>query len=140
MALLAAVSAKDLKIISVSQMIEFIGRITSSLERMEKWRGQLFNWYDIGSLAGIKPRFVSSVDSGNLYASLITAAEAVREENDTELAERLDSLADAMDFSPLYDESRKLFHIGLNFEEGKLTPAHYDLVASESRLMSFSLF
>ena len=139
MALLAAVSAKDLKIISVSQMIEFIGRITSSLERMEKWRGQLFNWYDIGSLAGIKPRFVSSVDSGNLYASLITAAEAVREENEIELAERIGSLADAMDFSPLYDESRKLFHIGLNFEEGKLTPAHYDLLASESRLMSFAL-
>lgn len=43
-----------------------------------------------------------------------------------------------MDFRVLYDNTRELFHIGCSFEEGKLTPSHYDLLASECRLTSFS--
>lgn len=139
MGMLAAIAAFDLKLINKNEMAEFIGNMTSTIERMDKWRGHLFNWYDIRTLAVPKPRFISSVDSGNLFASLITAAEGLREEGFSALAGRLDDLAEAMDFSPLYDENRKLFHIGLEFDEGRLTPAHYDLLASESRLMSFAL-
>ncbi len=37
---------------------------------LEKFHGHLLNWYDTRTLAPLKPRFVSSVDSGNLVASL----------------------------------------------------------------------
>lgn len=139
MSMLAAIAAFDLKLIDKNRLAEFIENMTSTIERMDKWRGHLFNWYDIRTLAVPKPRFISSVDSGNLFVSLITAAEGLREEGFSALAGRLDNLAEAMDFSPLYDENRKLFHIGLEFDEGRLTPAHYDLLASEARLMSFAL-
>lgn len=139
MGMLAAIAAFDLKLIDKNRLVEFIENMTSTIERMDKWRGHLFNWYDIRTLAVPKPRFISSVDSGNLFVSLITAAEGLREEGFSALAGRLDDLAEAMDFSPLYDENRKLFHIGLEFDEGRLTPAHYDLLASEARLMSFAL-
>ncbi len=139
MALLAAVAALDMELISRERMIEFIEEMTVTIEKMEKWKGQLFNWYDIKTLAVLKPRFISSVDSGNLLASLITTAEALHELGCDELAMRLERLAEDMDFSSLYDEKRKLFHVGLEFEEGRLTASHYDLLASESRLMSFVL-
>jgi cyclic beta-1,2-glucan synthetase len=42
-----------------------------------------------------------------------------------------------MDFSGLYDAKRHLFHIGLRVEENVLDASYYDLLASESRLLSF---
>jgi hypothetical protein len=41
------------------------------MKRLEAHRGHLYNWYDTRSLAPLEPRFVSSVDSGNLAASLV---------------------------------------------------------------------
>jgi len=53
------------------------------------------------------------------------------------LVGRVRSLADAMRFYPLYNEKRKLFSIGYQVEDGKLTNSHYDLLASEARLVSY---
>ncbi len=53
------------------------------------------------------------------------------------LADRADQFAAAMDFHPLYNESRHLFSIGLNLSTGRLDSSHYDLLASESALTSF---
>jgi hypothetical protein len=40
--------------------------------QLPRERGHLFNWYDTRTLAALSPRFISTVDSGNLAASLIT--------------------------------------------------------------------
>ena len=42
-----------------------------TLARMERYRGHFFNWYDTRSLAPLHPRYVSTVDSGNLAANLL---------------------------------------------------------------------
>src|SRR4029077_8731521 len=42
-----------------------------------------------------------------------------------------------MDFSFLFDSSRKLFSIGYRAMDGSLDPSCYDLLASEARLTSF---
>ena len=44
----------------------------STVEQLPRYRGHLLNWYDTRTLAPLIPRFVSSVDSGNLVASLWT--------------------------------------------------------------------
>jgi cyclic beta-1,2-glucan synthetase len=44
----------------------------ATMRRMEHYRGHLFNWYDTRTLQPLPPLFVSSVDSGNLAASLWT--------------------------------------------------------------------
>ena len=49
------------------------------MARMQKFRGHLYNWYDTRDLRPLEPRYVSSVDSGNLAAHLITLAGAFRE-------------------------------------------------------------
>jgi hypothetical protein len=48
-----------------------LGRIENTARRLERYRGHLYNWYDTRTLEVLPPRFVSTVDSGNLAASLI---------------------------------------------------------------------
>ena len=52
------------------------------------------------------------------------------------LARRAVGMADAMEFGPFYDQSRRLFFIGHNISFNKTDPNHYDLLASEARLAS----
>ena len=60
------------------------------------------------------------------------------------LVRRLQAIADQaqrlfreMDFSFLFDPTRKLFSIGFRVQDGTLDPSYYDLLASEARLASF---
>ncbi len=52
------------------------------------------------------------------------------------LAQRAENFFQEMNFSFLYNPSRRVFHIGYNVESGRLDPNFYDLIASESRLAS----
>ena len=54
------------------------------------------------------------------------------------LAERADGLAKSMDFKFFLDPKKKLLFTGFNVEEGKFTPSHYDLLASEVRAGVFA--
>ena len=49
-------------------------RRSTPCEGLERHEGHLLNWYDTRTLAPLLPRYVSTVDSGNLAASLITLA------------------------------------------------------------------
>jgi cyclic beta-1,2-glucan synthetase len=53
------------------------------------------------------------------------------------LAQRARRIAHAMDFRFLYDEQRRLFHVGYNVDRERFDPHHYDLLASEARLTSY---
>lgn len=39
---------------------------------MEHYRGHLYNWYDTRTLVPLSPRYISSVDSGNMAGHLLT--------------------------------------------------------------------
>lgn len=140
MGLMAVVSAHDMGLISADEMQLRLSRMLTSIEKMEKWNGHLFNWYRLGDLSLLKPRFVSTVDSGNFVACLMVASAALKElgtEQAKSLANRCDTLVKNTDFTVLYDKKRKLFHIGCEFDEGRLSRSWYDLFASEARLTSF---
>jgi len=47
-------------------------RTLETVSQLQKYRGHLFNWYDTRSLVPLSPTSVSTVDSGNLTASLWT--------------------------------------------------------------------
>ncbi len=53
------------------------------------------------------------------------------------IADRAQRLFRVMDFSFLFDPTRKLFSIGFRVRDGMLDPSYYDLLASEARLTSF---
>ncbi len=141
--LCALISAQRLELLTADELAQRIRPVVEAMEKMDKWHGHLMNWYDTRTLEPLRPRFVSTVDSGNLAVCLLTAAQGLRclleqlPEYDHELPARLDALAEQMQFAPLYDHEADLFYNGYDPETEKLTPAHYDLLASESRLGSF---
>ncbi|GAE90532.1 hypothetical protein [Acetivibrio straminisolvens] len=51
----------------------------NTIEKMEKWNGHLYNWYDTRTLECLRPRYISTVDSGNFVCYLITLKEGLAE-------------------------------------------------------------
>ncbi|MEK3883309.1 glucoamylase family protein [Paenibacillus sp. PL2-23] len=74
-----AVAARDFGFIDTPGLIERLERTVGTMERMEKWEGHLYNWYDTQSLAPLMPVYVSTVDSGNLVAALLAVKEGLLE-------------------------------------------------------------
>lgn len=58
--------------LTVPEFVQLTLRTLGAVSQLEKYRGHLFNWYDTRSLIPFPPSVVSSVDSGNLAASLWT--------------------------------------------------------------------
>ena len=79
MSLLAALAARDLGFIRTSELVERVDATLTTIEGLERFEGHLFNWYDSQTLAPLAPRYISSVDSGNLAAALLTLASGLRE-------------------------------------------------------------
>lgn len=137
MALLSTMAAADLDLLPKGKAVELISHILDTTEGLEKWRGHLYNWYDTATLRPLRPRYVSTVDSGNLRGCLIALGKGLDQWGETDLAHRAEKLSDAMDCAPLYDGARKLFSIGYEVEEDRLTDGVYDLMASEARQTSY---
>ena len=137
LAMLSALAAIDLELTNREKALGYIENMLATSERLEKWNGHLLNWYDTKTLRPLRPSYVSTVDSGNLAGCLIVLRESLYELGQNDLAARADRLVRAMDFSILFDRSRKLFTIGYDLERDAATESWYDLMASEARQTSY---
>jgi cyclic beta-1,2-glucan synthetase len=72
LALLANLSAYDFGYISSGQLIDRTAKALRTMEALERYRGHFYNWYDTQSLKPLHPMYISTVDSGNLAAHLLT--------------------------------------------------------------------
>lgn len=77
--LLSNLSAYDFGYIGMQDLIEKTENILTSIHKLEKLNGHLFNWYSTQTLEPLNPRYVSTVDSGNLAGHLITLKQACLE-------------------------------------------------------------
>ncbi|HEX8910565.1 MAG TPA: glucoamylase family protein, partial [Anaeromyxobacteraceae bacterium] len=157
MGLLSTLAAHDLGFIEAGELVERVDLTLTTVEGLESLEGHLFNWYDTQSLAPLPPRYVSSVDSGNLAGALMVLSEGLRQLAEgssssapepaglrarlASLSRRAIAFADGMNFRFLYDPQRRLLSIGHRMADaegpGRLDPSRYDLLASEARLASF---
>ena len=72
MALLANLSACDFGYITPGELIERTSLTMHTMQQMERYRGHFYNWYDTQTLQTLHPRYISTVDSGNLAGHLLT--------------------------------------------------------------------
>jgi len=79
MGLLSSLAAHDLGYLSRVQLADRIESTLASVEALERHEGHLLNWYDTENLAPLAPRYVSTVDSGNLAGALMTLSVGLRE-------------------------------------------------------------
>ena len=136
--LACTVAAKRFEFISDEEMLIRIDRTLTSIEKLEKWNGNLLNWYDTKTLKPLEPRFVSTVDSGNFLCSLTAVKQALYSvKNAEKLCERIEKIISDTDLTPLYSKKRHLFHIGFDLSENSLSSSYYDLLMSEARMTSY---
>ena len=86
MYLLATVSARDFGWIGTVDMVERLEATLATVDRLERFHGHLYNWYDTQTLQRLEPEYVSTVDSGNLAGHLLAVANACRQFVDQPLA------------------------------------------------------
>ncbi|MDO8350888.1 MAG: glucoamylase family protein [Gallionella sp.] len=72
MALLANLTAYDFGYLSAGDLLRLTENTLTTMEKLERYHGHFFNWYDTRTLCTLHPNYVSSVDSGNLVGSLLT--------------------------------------------------------------------
>jgi len=81
--LLSYLTALDFGYITVGNLIERTTGTLHAMQSLERYKGHFYNWYDIKSLSAVTPRYVSTVDSGNLTGHLITLGQGL-----TDIAEQ----------------------------------------------------
>ena len=77
--LLSAIAAHDFGWIGAHETVERMEATLATMSRLELFRGHFYNWYETRDLRPLEPKYVSSVDSGNLAGHLIAFANACRE-------------------------------------------------------------
>ena len=142
LAMLSVISAYDMGFENIYYSINTLQKIIDIILKLEKWNGHLYNWYNIKTLEPLRPRYVSTVDSGNFVGYLYVVKQFLVEhfrlyENMLEYILKINKIISETDFKYLYDDDTKLFSIGFDVEENKLTNSYYDLLASEARQASF---
>jgi cyclic beta-1,2-glucan synthetase len=76
---LSVLSAHDLGFISGIQSIRILKNVFTSLAELERFQGHFLNWYDIKTMASLRPRYVSTVDSGNLLGHFVAVRQGLRQ-------------------------------------------------------------
>ncbi len=142
-------AALEFGYLTLSEFVELTEKTLVSALKLPRCFGHFLNWYDNITLKPLEPLFVSSVDSGNLAASLWSLKQHCLElirgpVLDSDLANRLNALAATcdrlvreMNFEMLVDKRRKLLSVGYDVAAQQLSKSCYDLLASESRTATF---
>lgn len=71
--------ARDMGYLTTTELMDRLEHTLDSLETMQRWQGHFYNWYDTCSLEPLLPLYVSTVDSGNMVAYLLTVKQGVKE-------------------------------------------------------------
>lgn len=146
---LSILSAMDLGFETLNSTVGAIENLMETVQKMEKWKGHLYNWYHIETLEVLNPAYISTVDSGNFWGHMIALKHGLLEQLDKPvspdemltarirtLCSKIDNMLANVDFRFLFDEKRMLFHIGYHVSSHTLDDGCYDLMASESSLTS----
>jgi cyclic beta-1,2-glucan synthetase len=75
--LLSTLGAYDMGYIGALELTTRLRSAYETLEQLELHRGHFLNWYDTRSLEPLPPRYVSTVDSGNLAGCLLALAQGM---------------------------------------------------------------
>ncbi|WP_027625800.1 GH36-type glycosyl hydrolase domain-containing protein [Clostridium lundense] len=70
MGLTSNICAFDLGYIDLWECVDRINKTLNTMEELEKYNGHFYNWYNTKSKEPLYPKYVSTVDSGNLLGYL----------------------------------------------------------------------
>lgn len=138
--LTSIMGARDMGFIEKDEMNDRIEKTLDTIDRLPKYKGHLFNWYNIRNTDKAAPSFVSFVDCGNYLTCLTALKEGLYEYGDEKSlknAKRLEIILYNSDLSVFYDKVRELFSIGIDADTEEKHPSYYECYMSEARMGSF---
>ncbi|WP_234054047.1 MULTISPECIES: glucoamylase family protein [unclassified Xanthobacter] len=99
--LLSVASARDFGWLGTGAAVDRLAATFATMAGLARFRGHFYNWYDTSDLRALDPKYVSTVDSGNLAGHLIAIANALRGWTASALPipQRLAGIADALDLA-----------------------------------------
>src|SRR5919106_36116 len=77
--LLSTIAAHDFGWLGTVAAIERLEATLGTMNGLERFRGHFYNWYATRDLRPLDPKYVSSVDSGNLAGHLLTFGQACKD-------------------------------------------------------------
>ncbi len=77
--LCSALAARDFGYLTADEALARCSKTMDTLEKLQRYEGHLLNWYNTSTMEPLLPRYVSTVDSGNLLASLWLFAQGCNE-------------------------------------------------------------
>lgn len=120
MYLLALSGARTMGLSSISDYCERMTRALQSMQRMDRYRGHFFNWYELRELSPLAPRYISSVDSANLALSLHAVSGALRDASDAQIFDASTFLGLESELTVLLESSELLLATVSERNEQKL--------------------
>ncbi len=79
MMLLSTLAAYDVGCMGLLELSTRLQLTFETLEKLERYRGHFLNWYDTRTLEPLLPRYVSTVDSGNLACCLLALQQGLQD-------------------------------------------------------------
>jgi len=130
--LMCIVAGYDFGFISKNETINRLNRTLDSVEKLSKYNGFPYNYYDI-TIFQETSNFISFVDSGWLAAGIIVAKNAFPDE----LGRRCGEMLDKMDFSFFYDPVEGHMYHGFYTNINYYSEYHYGAFYTEPRAISY---
>jgi cyclic beta-1,2-glucan synthetase len=102
--LLSTLAAYDFGYINVATLLSRLEATFGTLLGMQRYRGHFYNWYDTRTLEPLAPRYISTVDSGNLAGYLVALRAALLDIGERAPAIRASFLEGLEDLVGLVDD------------------------------------
>ena len=77
--LLSTIAAHDFGWLGTVAAIDRLEATLTTVNGLERFHGHLYNWYDTRDLVPLNPKYISSVDSGNLAGHLVALRQSCQE-------------------------------------------------------------
>ncbi|WP_339703020.1 glucoamylase family protein [Algoriphagus aquimarinus] len=77
LSLLSNLTAYDFGYIVMDEVVLRCSNTLKTLNKMDRYKGHFYNWYDTRSLSIMRPAYVSTVDSGNLVGHLLILRQGI---------------------------------------------------------------
>lgn len=83
MGLTSNLTAYDLGYIGLEENLQRLNNILKSMDKLKKYKGHFYNWYNTETMNTLNPEYISTVDSGNLVGYLWILEENLEEYKNT---------------------------------------------------------
>ena len=141
--LCSLIAASRMELLKPEEAARRIDETLCSLESLSRWEGLFYSRYRTKTLEPESQDEILSKENGILAVCLLACAQSMRtlmpllSAAYRDLPLRLDRICTEMLFEKLYDEEAGLFYKSYHPVNGKPSGEHHELLASESRLMSY---